>query len=134
MALIKPSVLILLLFATLMETLPSGLAEDQTPVIGLEPFPPGLLSLETIEQCWVSMQETVGCYTEVYRAFLSGQVGLSTVGPSCCMAINDITSNCWSQMYPDAPSFPSLLKNYCATYQTGEGDAPAPSIEPAGLI
>ncbi|KAL8236969.1 hypothetical protein R6Q59_018050 [Mikania micrantha] len=131
--LIKPSLLVLLLFAALIELLPSGgLAEDPTPFLGFGPSASQFPSLETIEQCWVSLEEIVGCYTEVYRAFLTGKVGLMTVGPSCCIAINDITSNCWSQMFPDAPSFPSLLRNYCMA-QTGQGSAPTPSIEPADL-
>ncbi|KAK1420959.1 hypothetical protein QVD17_22958 [Tagetes erecta] len=135
MALLKRSVLVLfMLLATLMATMPSMLADKQAPGLGLEPSPFKFPSFETLEQCWVSMEESVGCYTDAYRAFLSGKVGLSTMGPSCCMAVNDIASNCWSQMYPDAPSFPSLLRNYCASYQTGQGDAPSPSIEPAADV
>ncbi|KAM0007176.1 putative Egg cell-secreted protein 1.2/1.3/1.4 [Helianthus debilis subsp. tardiflorus] len=133
MALIKPSILLLLLFALLMGILPSGLAAARIPVLGLQSSPSQFPSLETFQQCWVSMEEMVGCYSEVYRSFISGKEGLSTIGPSCCMANNDITSNCWSQMFPNTPAIPTLLNNYCATYQTGQGDAPSPSVEPADL-
>ncbi|KAK9055133.1 hypothetical protein SSX86_026215 [Deinandra increscens subsp. villosa] len=132
MALIKSSVLILLLFATLTEILPSGLAELPTPFSGLDPPPSQFPSFDTLQQCWVSMEEMVGCYSDAYRAFLSGNLGLA-IGPSCCMAFSDINSNCWSQMFPDAPSFPSSLKDYCTNYQNGQGDAPSPSVEPADV-
>ncbi|KVI01731.1 hypothetical protein Ccrd_019990 [Cynara cardunculus var. scolymus] len=117
MASSKLSVLVLFFFVTLLTFSPSGLAQGQTP------------SLPASEQCLLSMEEIFGCYSEIYRAFMSGKVGIS-FGPSCCLAINDITSNCWTQMFPNAPHFPPLLQNFCDRYESGLFDAPAPSDEP----
>ncbi|XP_076932900.1 egg cell-secreted protein 1.2-like [Bidens hawaiensis] len=128
MAFTKPCFLVLLLSATL-------LAEAQIPGFGLDPSAPSQFpSLGNLQQCWMSLEEITGCNAEVYRAFFTGKVGLEAVGPSCCMAIKDITSHCWSQMFPNTPSFPSLLSSYCANFQTGQADAPAPSLEPADLL
>ena len=117
MASLKSSILLFSFIVTLLALLPSGQAQaqDQKP------------SLPTLEQCWLSMEEILGCYSEIYRAFMRGKVGIS-FGPSCCLAINDITSNCWTQMLPNAPHIPPLLKNFCNHYAS---DAPTPSDEPA---
>ncbi|KAI3701929.1 hypothetical protein L6452_27420 [Arctium lappa] len=112
---------------TLLTFSPSGLAEDQTTSL---PTLDQSTSLPTVEQCWLSMEEMLGCYSEVYRAFMSGKIGIS-FGPACCLAINDITSNCWIQMFPNAPHFPPLLQNFCKRFESDASDAPAPSEEPA---
>ncbi|XP_071693249.1 egg cell-secreted protein 1.4-like [Rutidosis leptorrhynchoides] len=129
---LKPSVLVLLSFAVLIVMSQTGLAQEQTPSLDLESPPDQIISWETVQQCWLSLEEIVGCYSEVYRSFVNGQVGFN-IGPSCCLAINDITSNCWLGMFPNNPSFPPLLKNYCKIYEVGQVDAPAPTpfMEPA---
>ncbi|KAI3781974.1 hypothetical protein L2E82_12002 [Cichorium intybus] len=119
-------VLFLSLFATLLALSPSGLAQEQTVGVELESTAP---SQPTLGDCWQSIEEIIGCYSEIYRAFVNGKLGI-TIGPSCCLAIEDIASNCWPQMFPDAPSFPSLLKGYCRRFQGGQPDALTPSAEP----
>ncbi|XP_024965708.1 egg cell-secreted protein 1.2-like [Cynara cardunculus var. scolymus] len=116
------SVLVVSLFATLLVFSPSGLAQDLTPGFGFNPPP----SLPPLEQCWLSIEEIGGCYSEVYTAFLNGTIG-TTIGPACCLAIKDITTDCWLHMFPNAPTFPSLLDNYCKRYQVGP---PTSSNEP----
>lgn len=134
MASFKPSVLVLLLIATLIAALPSGLGQEENPLSELEPQPTWETTIGNLEQCWLSVEEVVGCYAEVYRAFVSGKLGI-TIGPSCCLAINDITSNCWGRMFPNTPSFPPLLQKYCSRYQVGQAEAPSPSpsMEPADV-
>ncbi|KAJ9548702.1 hypothetical protein OSB04_021245 [Centaurea solstitialis] len=119
------SFLAISLFATLLVFLPSGLAQDLTPGFGFGP--PPSTSLPTLEQCWLSIEEIVGCYNEVFRAFQSGKIGM-TIGPACCLAINDITSDCWLKMFPNAPTFPFLLNNYCKNSQVAPTSSDQPDL------
>ncbi|CAH1432796.1 unnamed protein product [Lactuca virosa] len=129
---LRSSLLILSVFATILLALsPSGLADHdqelQTSGFELESTP----SQPSLGDCWQSVEEIIGCYSEIYRAFVNGKLGM-TIGPSCCLAIEDISSNCWPQMFPGASSsFPPLLKGYCRRYQAGQPDAETPSAEPA---
>ncbi|KAI3771763.1 hypothetical protein L6452_02930 [Arctium lappa] len=130
MASLKSSILIVSLFATLLAFLPSGLAQGLTPGFGFNP--PPSLSLPPLKQCWLSLEEILGCYNEIFRAFQNGTIGV-TIGPACCLAIKDITADCWLQMFPNAPTFPSLLDIYCKRYEVGQPDASTASDEPDNL-
>ncbi|KAL4571434.1 hypothetical protein LXL04_018193 [Taraxacum kok-saghyz] len=129
MASLRSSLLILSLFATLimLALSPCGLAQELQPSMFEELQSSTPSQLPSLGDCWQSVEEIIGCYSEIYRAFVNGKIGM-TIGPSCCLAIEDISSNCWPQMFPQAAaSFPPLLKGYCRRYQP---DAVTPSAEP----
>ncbi|EEF51053.1 conserved hypothetical protein [Ricinus communis] len=66
------------------------------------------------KKCWSPITRIEGCYVKVMKsAFNHGQV--SEIGNACCHAILAIQDNCWPQMFPLPPSFPSRLKSFCAT-------------------
>ncbi|PIA33094.1 hypothetical protein AQUCO_04200094v1 [Aquilegia coerulea] len=93
-------VTILMIFPTIAQ------AQLLPPWFGKMPFN------QEVQQCWSSFRNVNGCVLEVYGSFVSGKIG--ALGPACCKAIAEITTDCWPKMFPFNPYFPPLLKAYCA--------------------
>ncbi|KDO73582.1 uncharacterized protein LOC102621105 [Citrus sinensis] len=111
----KDAVPVMLIAVCIAILVPTGLGQE-VPTLPFGQIPgeiPGLLvPISDVIECWSSLTNIPTCLTEIYGSFLGGQIG--QIGPACCDAINRISGSCWPKMFPLSPSFPSLLKNYCA--------------------
>ncbi|XP_041004143.1 uncharacterized protein LOC121249509 [Juglans microcarpa x Juglans regia] len=98
-----------------------GAAVDPAPkgiehVQARKPSVSGLLPLQPVNramrQCWSSLANVPGCLVEILNSLFTGEIG--AYGAACCEAITRISDNCWTQLFPFNPFFPSLVIDSCA--------------------
>ncbi|XP_042974292.1 uncharacterized protein LOC122305825 [Carya illinoinensis] len=109
-----------------------GAAVDHPAPKGIEhvqarkPSVSGLLPLQPINramrQCWSSLANVPGCLLEVLNSLFTGEIG--AYGTACCEAITRISDNCWTQLFPFNPFFPSLVIDSCAADSSTPGIGP----------
>ncbi|KAK1265024.1 hypothetical protein QJS04_geneDACA018154 [Acorus gramineus] len=78
--------------------------------------------VDDIEKCWAAVIGASGCIQDVFSSFFTGRISL---GPQCCVAIEGISDNCFSKIFPFlGASFNPLLKAFCIAQS---GTAPPPT-------
>ncbi|XP_030468816.2 uncharacterized protein LOC115687404 [Syzygium oleosum] len=81
--------------------------------------------LQNIGQCWSSIRRVQGCTVEIANALLNP--GGSTIGPSCCETIDELSARCLVLVFPGLNTR-SIIKSVCAR---GGGPSPPPGMPPA---
>ncbi|KAF8012103.1 hypothetical protein BT93_I0280 [Corymbia citriodora subsp. variegata] len=88
-------------------------------VVSLAPATTAQL-LQNIRQCLSSIQSVNGCTGEIANALFNPQG--STIGSSCCAAIDGLSTRCLLLVFPGRNTR-SIIKSICAQ---GGGPSPAP--------
>ncbi|GMI89195.1 hypothetical protein like AT3G48675 [Hibiscus trionum] len=76
-----------------------------------QPLPPPERAPTALE-CFSTLLNVPGCVGDIYESMCIGQ--FDSIGNNCCKAFSAISVNCWPIMFNVGPSFPTLLKEYCA--------------------
>ncbi|KAG2715314.1 hypothetical protein I3760_03G070600 [Carya illinoinensis] len=60
-----------------------------------------------MRQCWSSLTNVPGYLLEILNSLFTGKI--DAYGAACCEAITRISDNCWTQLFPFNPFYPSLV-------------------------
>ncbi|KAI3858564.1 hypothetical protein MKX03_005612 [Papaver bracteatum] len=84
-------------------------------------------------KCWSTLVDIEGCKAEILNFLFTFQLRL---GPACCKAITDLSETClpavftwgwgWGRGIPFNPTYPDIVKGYCASVTAGAISPPAP--------
>ncbi|KAK1261724.1 hypothetical protein QJS04_geneDACA008761 [Acorus gramineus] len=78
--------------------------------------------VDDIEQCWATVIGAEGCMQDMFSSFFTGRIRVSL---QCCTAIEGISDNCFSKIFPFVSiGFNPLIKAFCVTQR---GAAPSPT-------